>query len=119
MILTIPRQSALTSNQRGHWRKRAELARVLRIKGRNAWLDTHQPPMDRAHLTVTIAWRDGRRRDVSNWAPTVKALVDGAVDAGALVDDDNAHLIGPDLRAEVDPTVPAGYLRLAFDWRPL
>ena len=120
MILTLPRAAALTANQRLHWRAKAERNRALRTRGRIAWLNAGLASMDRAHLTVTLAWHDARRRDVSNWAPTIKGLVDGMVtDAGALPDDDNAHLIGPDLRGEVDPAVAVGTLRLTFDWEPL
>ena len=119
MILTIPRAAALTANQRLHWRAKAERTRALRTRGRIAWQQSGLTPMDRAHLTVTIAWHDARRRDANNWQPTVKGLVDGIVDAGALPDDDNAHLIGPDMRGETDPTVKPGTIRLTFDWRPL
>ena len=120
MILTIPRAAALTANQRLHWRAKAERTRALRTRGRHAWLNAGLAPMDRAHLTVTLAWHDARRRDPGNWSPTAKALVDGMVsDAGALPDDDTAHLIGPDLRGETDPAVKPGTIRLTFDWRPL
>jgi len=119
MIVTLPRAAALTANQRPHWRKKAALTRDLRTRGRLAWLYAGLAPMDRAHLVVTLAWHDARRRDPGNWAPTVKALVDGMVDAGALPDDDNAHFIGPDPRGEVDPAVKPGTIRLTFDWRPL
>ena len=120
MIVTIPRAAALTANQRPHWRKKAALTRDLRTRGRLAWLNAGLASMDRAHLTVTLAWHDARRRDANNWAPTAKALVDGMVsDAGALPDDDTAHLIGPDMRGETDPAVKPGTIRLTFDWRPL
>ena len=119
MILTIPRAAALTANQRPHWRKKAALTRDLRTRGRLAWRNAGLAPMDRAHLVVTLAWHDARRRDANNWQPTAKAIVDGCVDAGALPDDDNAHLIGPDMRGEVDPAVKPGTIRLTFDWRPL
>jgi hypothetical protein len=38
------------------------------------------------------------RYDPNNLWPTVKAVVDGVVDAGVLVDDDHAHVVGPDMR---------------------
>lgn len=116
MIVTIPRSSALTANQRPHWRTKATLTRDLRTRGRIAWRLADIAPMDRAHLTVTLAWHDNRRRDAANWHPTVKALIDGMTDAGALPDDDNAHLIGPDLRAATDPAVAPGTIRLTFEW---
>jgi crossover junction endodeoxyribonuclease RusA len=49
-------------------------------------------------MTATIHKdRDGRW-DPNNLWPTVKAIVDGMVEAGVLVDDDHKHLIGPDMR---------------------
>ena len=119
MVIILPRAAALTANQRLHWRAKAERTRALRTRGRLAWRNAGLAPMDRAHLVVTLAWHDARRRDANNWQPTVKGLVDGIVDAGALPDDDNAHLIGPDMRGEVDPAVKPGTIRLTFDWRPL
>lgn len=120
MVIILPRAAALTANQRPNWRKKAALTRDLRTRGRHAWNTSGLAAMDRAHLVVTLAWHDARRRDAGNWSPTVKALIDGMVtDAGALPDDDNAHLIGPDMRGEVDPAVKPGTIRLTFDWRPL
>ena len=84
---TVGHGQMLTANQRLHWRARAARTATLRNLG-----------VTRAHCTVTVTFPDRRRRDVANWAPTVKALVDGCVQAGLLPDDDTAHLIGPDLR---------------------
>lgn len=88
----------LNANQNEFWAKKARKVKALRHRSKIAHRMTR--PMGRAHLTVHIGWADTRRRDVSNWYVSVKALVDGAVsDAKVLLDDDNAHLIGPDLRA--------------------
>src|SRR5690348_17529936 len=43
-------------------------------------------------ITALFRWPDNRIRDTSNWFPTVKALVDGVVSAGALVADDDNHV---------------------------
>lgn len=55
-------------------------------------------PMYIAHCTVYISFQDERRRDVGNLYPTIKAAIDGFVDAGIITDDDHTHLIGPDMR---------------------
>jgi hypothetical protein len=47
---------------------------------------------------VFISFQDERRRDVANYYPTVKAAIDGFVDAGIITDDDHTHFIGPDMR---------------------
>jgi hypothetical protein len=51
-------------------------------------------PARAAHI-----WKPRRGRyDPNNLWPTVKAVVDGFVDAGLLADDDHLHVIGPDMR---------------------
>lgn len=54
--------------------------------------------LDRAHIIAELCFRDVRRRDPANYYPTVKAAVDGLVDAGVLIDDSARYLIGPDMR---------------------
>lgn len=56
------------------------------------------PRLQRAHLLVTFHHQDTRRRDADNLAPTVKAVVDGLVDAHVLPDDSDRYLLGPDKR---------------------
>ena len=53
-------------------------------------------------ITATVHITDKRRREVSNLFPTFKACIDGFVDAGILVDDSDAHVIGPDPRRAYD-----------------
>ena len=87
----------VSANERGHWAKRHERTRYWRhltaVRARGA-----EPFAGRAHVTVTISWPDKRRRDVANYHPTVKACVDGMVDAGIFVDDSDRYIEGPDLR---------------------
>ena len=58
------------------------------------------PSLERARLVAWVRFPDGRRRDLHNYMPTLKALVDGLVDAGLLPDDDVRHLQGPDMRLD-------------------
>ena len=101
---TISHGQMLTANQRLHWRAKAARTATLRNLGVILTRQAKAAPMTRAHCTVTVTFPDRRRRDVANWAPTVKALVDGCVQAGLLPDDDTAHLLGPDLRVSDDVT---------------
>ena len=56
---------------------------------------------DRRTLSPRIrTLRMQARRDLHNYMPTLKALVDGLVDAGLLPDDDARHLQGPDMRLD-------------------
>lgn len=117
---TITHRQMLTANQRLHWRARAARTATLRNLGVILTRQAKAAPMTRAHCTVTVTFPDRRRRDVANWAPTVKALVDGCVQAGLLPDDDTAHLLGPDLRVADDVTGrPRTYtFRLNFEDLP-
>ena len=115
MVVTIHATNLLTANQRKHWAAKAAIVRVLRHTGA---MNAHAqgiPVMERAHLTVIVSWPDRRRRDVSNLAPTVKALVDGIVsDAHRLPDDDDTHLSGPDYRVTSETSGIKGVTRLRF-----
>lgn len=71
-----------------YWRKRAcDLARVQQL-----------PHMHRAYIVGEVRFTDRRERDPANWYPTMKAVVDGLVDAAVLLDDSAKYVIGPDMR---------------------
>lgn len=100
----------LNSNHRGHWRRNHAITAELRLAG--AWMARagRVPPLRRAHITGVYEPPDRRKRDPANLYPSFKAAVDGLVDAGVLVDDDAAHLDGPDMR--LGDTCPRGRLVL-------
>lgn len=93
----IPQALILSSNHRKHRMETARTIKHLRIMGAAA-ARGHDPIEDQALLTVRIGWPDRRRRDAPNLWPTCKPLIDGIVDSGFLIDDDDDHLVGPDLR---------------------
>jgi crossover junction endodeoxyribonuclease RusA len=84
----------LTANQRMHWRAKARVTKDVRqvasLLGRKA------PRTEMLVVTLHYRPRDRRRRDRHNLWPTVKALVDGLVDAGIVPDDDAEHLSTPE-----------------------
>ncbi|MBT0772320.1 hypothetical protein KIH74_25470 [Kineosporia sp. J2-2] len=103
--LTIPvidPHALLNANHRMHWRRKAERTRFWRelamYTTRAALQAGTVVPMERARIVAQFRFPTGHRRDVGNLAPTVKAIMDGLVDAGLLPDDDDKHLTGPDLR---------------------
>lgn len=108
--LSWPMKETLNANQRLHWAQRSARTRNLRQVAYSFGL--HATPMERASLVVAIGWPDKRRRDAHNLMPTIKACIDGFVDAGVLPDDSDAHLVGPDLRPFV--AGGRGYVKLAF-----
>ena len=114
MTITIHATNLITANQIMHWARRADIVRTLRRTGLINARKQGIAPMERAHLTVYVSWQNARRRDVSNISPTIKALVDGIVEAGILPDDDDLHLTGPDLRVTSETSGLKGVTRLTF-----
>jgi crossover junction endodeoxyribonuclease RusA len=116
LIIDVPRDYWLTSNGRYHWAVKAQRTRWLRHLGTIAGRDVDDITT-RVRCVAWIAYPKGAtgRADPANAAPTIKALVDGLVDAGVLVDDDSEHLVGPDFRRDVN-TCTANYrVRLIFE----
>jgi crossover junction endodeoxyribonuclease RusA len=95
--IVLPRVHLLTANQRLHWAQKAARNRIIRTRAKVA-AQTCSFSYPAAKVTVLVGYPDNRRRDVHNLMPTVKACIDGCVDAGLLPDDSDKHLQGPDLR---------------------
>jgi len=95
----------LTENQRLHHYARNTRVQSIRTVARQTAVVTRAPRLERARLDVGVAFPDRRRRDTHNLMPTVKAVVDGLVDARLLPDDSWRHLSGPRLERapEVSP----------------
>lgn len=81
----------LRSNDRQHWRARHRVIRQVRTEASllakdalNRGLEPLTEP-----VTATLTWEvtDLRRRDAGASSPTLKAILDGVVDAGVLRDD--------------------------------
>jgi crossover junction endodeoxyribonuclease RusA len=97
--LVIPQPDVwINANHRLHWAVKAR--RTLAWRGAACLLarHAHLPHLDRARIECSLRFTDARKRDVGNLHPTAKAIVDGLVDYGLLPDDDDSHLIGPDMR---------------------
>ena len=95
LTFTIPPDLWLSANQRMHWAPKAKRTKWLRVLGR-ANANTQQiPPLGPCHVAAFIGYPSNRKADPANAAPTVKALIDGLVDAGVWPDDDSTHVIGP------------------------
>lgn len=109
MIIEVPMPSGamwLNSNNRIHRMQVAKLTKLWREAGKNAAAGL--PPVEgTVRIVATIHKNRDGRWDPNNVWPTIKALIDGTVDAGLLVDDDWTHVIGPDMRrgAKGEPRV--------------
>lgn len=96
-VIELPYLSPpLSANQRMHWSTKGRVTREVRHTA--AWLARYAKLPSTDRLIVTLHYRPAsrRRRDAHNLYPTVKALVDGLVDAGIVPDDDIAHVSTPE-----------------------
>lgn len=93
MIIHVPAAAdRISLNGRLHHMARAHATAAWR---HSAALAAHKHRnADLGPSTVTAWWpvRDGRRRDRGNLMPTIKAIIDGLVDAGVW-EDDHAGLV--------------------------
>lgn len=108
----IPRDQVLTSNQRLHPHVKAKKTKALRTLAESEaqGLRGLQP----CRVIAWLAFPDRRRRDPNNWWPTIKALMDGLVDAGVWEDDNSQIIQGPDHRI-LDYTIPRGSLYVCLE----
>ncbi len=88
----------MTSNDRHHWAKRANITAEWRTMAYQHTRSQRVPLLGRARIVVYWLPQNAHGRDAANLYPLAKAAVDGIVDAGALTDDDTSHLEGPDMR---------------------
>ena len=112
--LVMPIARLINSNQREHWAPRAaktrEMRETARIKARGL------APIDGpAELTVTFAFPDRRRRDLDNYS--IKAAIDGAVDAHVIADDRSTVLRNV-TRIPAQECSPKGCVVMVFEFTP-
>lgn len=94
-LTLTPPAAFINANDRLHHHAKAKLTKAWREAGECvATAKTYR----RAHITVGIRFPTNHRRDVGNYYPTAKAILDGLVDAGVLPDDSDEHVTGPDMR---------------------
>lgn len=112
-IRTYPHGLMSQNTRAGHWGARKEVAaywrRIALIHARRHQL----PHLGRVRIVVTVHKPHNRKYDAGNLYPVGKALVDGFVDQGLVPDDDNAHVIGPDMRAGA-PAEDRAYLTITI-----
>lgn len=80
----------LNLNDRMSWRPRGVFVEAWRRAAWAAAVQIGQPAVRRrpaSWVTVSLPVADRRRRDPHNFAPTMKAIIDGLVDAGVWPDD--------------------------------
>jgi hypothetical protein len=97
---TIP----LRSNDRHHWAVKAKLTKKARTDA--YWAAMQLDGTITGPVVVTLIWqvRDRRVRDAGAAAPSLKAAIDGIVDAGLLRKDDSTVVTEERLRVEIGST---------------
>lgn len=102
VVLSFPRPERLMSmNDRYHWHVRARLVKAWREGAAWATAAAKVGRLPRCEVIVTLPVRDKRRRDPHNYYPTVKAIVDGLVDAGVWGDDTPEWVVTTEPRLRV------------------
>lgn len=102
----------MSANDRMHWAQKAKRTRVLRQYGCVTGTRADTPTLGTSHVAAFIGYPRNGKADPANAAPTVKALIDGLVDAGVWPDDDSTYVLGPTyLRGE---KCPAGQHTVRF-----
>jgi len=99
MRMFVDRTSWMSANQRLHWRDRRR--RTERVRTDAGWIARAAsiPRLERAHIEAHVSYPKGTgRSDPANAYPTIKAMIDGLVDAGVFPDDDHTRVVGPDMR---------------------
>jgi endodeoxyribonuclease rusA len=94
----------LTANQRLHWPTRMRRTRILRAYAASE-ARIHGLAGQRlgpSMITAMIGYQTATRADPANAAPTVKAIIDGLVDARVWDDDDHTHI--PSVAFTRDPS---------------
>lgn len=90
--LHIPAPEAwLSSNDRWHWAKRARVTKAWREAAAWRAIAGKLPiGLSRVSITASVHRADNRRADAHNRLPTIKAAIDGLVDAGVIPDDNDS-----------------------------
>jgi len=107
--VTLPVDAVMNSNRRIDAHPRVRPVKSRRIRDRFAAVarGTDQIPSP-VEVVVQLTFGRRGRRDSPNWYPTIKAAIDGLVDAGALGDDSDEHIHQTRFNAhDVDPVLRA------------
>jgi len=90
-LLELPFTTPLSLNDRMHWRVKAGKTKPWRAKTKEAAQAAGIPACKRITVELFYVPLDDRARDPLNLVPCVKAVEDGLVDAGVIVDDSSRY----------------------------
>lgn len=110
-IAIPPRTVLLSANHRPGRYEQARTVRNLRTVAHQLAQIGRIPHLDRVEITGRVHPPDDRHRDPHNWALTLKACIDGLVDARVLTDDNSEVLV----RTELVLGAPARFLSFSLE----
>lgn len=106
----------LNLNGRLHWAARSRDVKAWRTAAKVGALVDLGAPSARAHppctVTIELPVKDNRRRDPHNYVATLKAVIDGLVDAGVWPDDT------PDYVTTTEPVLTVGARKVRVTLTP-
>lgn len=103
----------LNAERTWHHQRRARMVRAIRAEVAAMAADLHRFD-GQVTITARFRWHDARRRDTSNLLPTIKAAVDGLVDAGVLPDDSDRYVRAVTIAGDVDGGITRGYAAMTL-----
>jgi len=117
--IRVPRPWLLTSNQTLHWAPKSQRTKYIRslarFETRSRFPRVRLPA---ASCEVWVTWPDKRHRDTPNTYPTIKACIDGIIDAGLLDDDSDDYIKGVKIDATAERCDKA-HVEFTFVFTPL
>ena len=107
--LPIPKEWWITANQRGHWATKARKTKNVRHLAATYAQQRRIKFTTPVNITCEVHFRTTGLADPDNAAPTLKAAVDGLVQAGALDGDDSTRVHRTAYTRGPRSKNPAGY----------
>lgn len=93
IVFLWPRPPLTLNDRPSSWHSRAAITKRMRNEAGFRAIAARLPQLPRIRVSLTWWVKDHRKRDGGeNLAPTLKALIDGLVDAGVVPDDDQGHV---------------------------
>ena len=106
----------LNANARDHWAAKAASTKAWRhTAAAHAMHAKIEPVACCGKVTVWFSMPDKRRRDIANLQPTVKAIVDGLVDANVFIDDHDEIVTAQDARRGPQSTDGRVWVRVEIE----
>ena len=110
MLVLPPGLKLLNLNDRTHWAARHRRSQSLKKAAWAMALQAKIPVLERVVIVIEYQPPDRRWRDPDNVAPSAKALIDGCVAAGCLINDDSRYVA--EVTCRIGQPYPKGRLLL-------